>query len=335
MSRPGLVIVPMLALALAACGGGSAEPKTEPQAEPQPSATPSAEPSAAPSSAPAASGGDKPTLEVLANGKPVEFPHVLATSEGGSGITLEFSNKPYVCREPGGERDLPPDGWKSFELKVAPKLAPDGSTSWAVLGSWYDDCTHLGELGPAKVEGDATKGVTVELPATTVEGMEGKKLTVKGRVSAKGCGVVPSVWRNGLGDKDPEPKPVPQPGFTFSIAGKAQPIVSALLFKRNGVYDALKLGTAAASCNVSFEGADIVHRIEFDQKKQPSMTFLMGAILPSPMRGGFSTSNPAPKLTFGAEAKGTVPVTLSGEYTTSDYKLKVDGKLDVTVCDRK
>jgi hypothetical protein len=325
----------MLALALAACGGGSAEPKTEPQAEPRPSATPSAEPSAAPSSAPAASGGGKATLEVLADGKPVEFPHVLATSEGGSAITLEFSNKPYVCRKPEGGRELPPDGWKSFEVKVAPKLAPDGSTSWAVLGSWYDNYTRQGEVGPAKVEGDATKGVTVELPATTVEGMEGRKLVVKGRVSAKGCGVVPSVSRNGLGDKDPEPKPVPQPGFTFSIAGKAKPIVSALLIKRKGVYEELKLSTAAAGCNVSFGGADIEHKINLDKKKQPTSTFLMGAILPSQMSGGFSTSNPAPKLTFGAEAKGSVPVTLSGEYTMSDYKLKVDGKLDVTVCDRK
>jgi len=337
MLRSGFVAISMIVLALAACGGGSAEPEVAPQPEAEsPSASaPAATPEAA--AAPAAGGGQKPTLEVLAEGKPAGFEHVLATSEGGSSITLEVSNKPVACPKPGGGREVPPEGWKSFSLTIAPKLSPDGSTSWAILRSSYDNFTNEGEMGPAKVvEGDATKGVTVELPETTVKGMEGKQITVKGRMTAKGCGAVPSVWRNGLGGNDPEPKPVPQSGFTFTVAGKAQPIVSALLTKRGGAPDELKLSTAAASCNVGFGGADVEHTIRFKQKK-PDFAALRGGILPSQMSTSFGgKSAPAPTLTLGAEAKGSVPVTLSGEYEMpGGYKVKVDGKLEATICDRK
>jgi hypothetical protein len=334
MFRSGFVAISLTVLA--ACGGGGAEPTVAPQ--PDSDAASASAPAPAPAAAtPASGGGQKSTLEVKADGKPADFAHVLATSEGGSAITLEISNKPVACPKPGGGRDMPPEGWKSFSITVAPKLSADGSTGWAVLRTSYDNFTNEGEAGSAKVvEGDATKGVTVELPETTVKGMEGKELSLKGRLVAKGCGVVPSVWRNGLGDKDPEPKPVPQPGFTLTVAGKAQPVVSALLMKRGGAPEELKLSTAAASCNVGFGGADVEHTIRLKNKK-PDFAALRGGILPSQMSGGFGgKSAPAPTLTLGAEAKGAVPVTLSGEYEMpGGYKVKVDGKLDATVCDRK
>lgn len=342
MYRCGSVAISMIALALTACGGGSAEPETPPQPEsgaasgsaatPEGGASTPAAGGAAPG---AAAGAQKSTLEVVIDGKPAGFDNVVATSEGGSAITLEISNKPVGCPKAGGGREIP-EGWKSFSISVAPKLVADGSTSWAVLRSNYDNYNHQGEVGPVKsVEGDATKGVTVELPETTVKGMDGKQLTVKGRFTAKGCGVVPSIWRNGLGANDPEPKPVPQPEFTFTVAGKAQPLASALLIKRGGAPEELKLSTAAASCNVSFGGADVEHSIRLKNKK-PESSALSGAILPSSMSGGFGgKSASAPTLTLGAEAKGTMPVTLKGEYEMNGYKLKVDGKLEVTVCDRK
>ncbi|UQA62428.1 hypothetical protein [Polyangium aurulentum] len=338
MSRSAFFAISMTALALAACGGGNPEPAVAPQPEgpsasaDKPAATPEEgeAPADAPAPAVAANAVKNTALQVSAGGKPARYEYALVTSEGASVLKLKMSNVPLTC-----EGDMPEDSNEtlaSFEVEVVQRLAPDGSTRWAILPPQGSEPEK--EPRWVKVEGDAKKGVTVELPETKMKDADDQELIVKGRLTAKGCGVVPpDTWRQD--SKSPEPTPVPQPSFKFTVAGKAQPIVSAVLIKKKGAFEELLLRTSAEGCNSKVWQADIEHSLRFDKKKQIDFGALDGTIVGDiPMSETFRADNPAPKVTLGAEAKGTVQVTLKGDYKVMDYKIQADGKLQATVCEK-
>lgn len=340
MSRSAFVAISMITFALTACGGsgGASKPTGVPQpdsssasASDKPAATSEdgETPADAPEAAPSVKAEKNTALQVLLGGKPVRYEYATVSSEGASVLTLKFTNVPLTCDD-----QMPEDSTEtlsSFVIEVVQRLFPDGSTRWAVL----PPIGAMPEGDPiwVKVEGDAKNGVTVELPEMKAQNPDGDDFTVKGRLKAAGCGVVPpNTWH--MDSKSPEPTPVPQPSFKFTVAGKPQSIVSALLFKKKGVFESLHLRTSGEGCLSKVWQADIEHDLNFDKKKQIEWASLDGTIVGGiPMSHTFR-DDAAPKATLGAEKNGQVPVTLTGDYTVMGYKIQANGQLQATVCEK-
>lgn len=339
MSRFGYVAFSSFILAFAACGGTPAKPATAQSNastasadKPADESTEGAEPTdgaeAAP--APAPTGFKNTALSAVVGGKPAHYEYATVTSEGASVLTIKLANVPLTCA--GDMPEGSDETLASVEIEVVQRLFADGSTRWAVLPPM--GTMPQGEPQWVKVEGDAIKGVTVEMPEVKLKDADDQELTVKGRLTATGCGIVdPHTWRQN--SKSPEPTPVAQPDFKFSITGKTKKIVSALLIKRKGAYEELRLRTSAEGCDSKVWQSDIEHSLRFDKKKQIDFTSLDGTTVGDiPMSETFRGDNVAPKATLSAENKGVVTITLKGDYKVFDYKIQVDGKLQATVCEK-
>ena len=269
----------------------------------------------------------KTLLEGKADGKDVKLEHAIVASRGTSALWIHASTKELSCDDmnPGSIKGK--DGVQ-VAIQLTPKLQPDGKTVWKIESGNFaaGDVTgrKVGKEAKVTIDGSADKAVNGELDFT-IEDNDGKKLELKGKVGAKGCGLKP------LSGKEPEARP--QKGLKVSISGHTFDIVGAKLTKEKDA-DVLELSTAPRDCEKAFySSGDFA--INLKLKGSPPQ------VVHSWFRGDMMESNyndnHAGMGTFeiGPDKDGKVSVKADYQKKSFDFDVVVKGDVEAFRCEEK
>ena len=266
-------------------------------------------------------GGAKPAKvpTVTRDGKPVEIQGAVAVGFGGSAVEITLASYAISCKDAAMGMQ-PMDDTKTFaRVTIAPLLQKDGSSTWAVSGTYFKGGNVSKEV--ARIEGgpfDPEKDVDVTLPHLELEsaGQDKETLVIDGAVVAHGCGV---MWHDPRGRT-----PIrPQKDMTFSIAGKEMPILGAVIDRSRPDEPVLRMATGPLSCDDMGFDDDIVWELYLDGS---------GKVTRGQLRGGILGSQSSAMIREGVTVELGPPVEVTAEYDSVGYPIRARGTVEPLEC---
>jgi hypothetical protein len=257
-------------------------------------------------------------LVVTRDGTPVRMTSAIVLSRGGQAIELTLSTAPLDCATAGQRMEPMAEEETLIRIVIAPLVRASGPPEWSIAKTYFrggNDSRERGAIAGGPF--DATHDVSLTLPKLelTSAGLTKETVTVEGPLVAKGCGIV-------AGDRAPKPRP--QPGVTFSVAGQTLPILGAVLETKPG-HRVLRLATQPIDCDDPGFDADLAWELYLDGD-QPSRAQLAGAILASQSS---QMLRPDSKVTVRLGP----PIEVDADYAQTGLPVRVKGTVDALACD--
>jgi hypothetical protein len=283
---------------------GCSQDKTTPAA--------TAVPSAAGSLAPTASATSTLAMTARYKNEAIPLTSALAFSRGGAALQLTLSTHELTCAHLREKVTRHPDE-VSFDLTLAPLLAPDGAERWSLTRARFGIVTREGDLGAVTID-TYNPHEDVTLPFDHTLHFPPDQLVLKGPLTAKGCGVLP--WSG-------EAEVRRQNRLEVSLGGKALTMNGATS-RRQTDGETLRISSEPHPCG-SVVGSDLALTLKLSERGVVSLR-AEGYVLP---RALFSELGP-----------GAIAITrhgddseLAGRVDLGGYALELAGTVSPRACD--